>query len=126
MPTENSITTDALGPDWPLTALPDALPATVTTNLTRTIYDARGRVAAITDALGQTTDYGYDNLGRRTSEIAADPDGTGPLPRPVTRFTYDAVGNRTSVIDPLGNTTTSAYDALDRRTSEVDPGFRAP
>jgi len=113
-------TVDALGADWPVTAIPEVLPATVTTNATRTVYDARGRVAAITDALGQTTDYGYDNLGRRTSEIAADPDGTGPLPRPVTRFTYDAVGNQTSVIDPLGNTTTSDYDALDRRTTVTD------
>jgi YD repeat-containing protein len=83
-----------------VTALPDALPTTVTTNLTRTVYDARGRVAAATiDALGQTTDYGYDNLNRRTPETAADPDGTGPLARPLTRFTYDAVGNQTSVTE---------------------------
>ena len=113
-------TVDALGPDWTVTAIPDALPATVTTNVTRTAYDAFGRVASTTDALGQTTDYGSDNLGRTISETAADPDGAGPLARSVTRFTYDAVGNRTSVIDPLGNTTTYAYDARDRRTTVTD------
>lgn len=45
-------TVDALGPDWPAAAVPDALPATVTTNVVRTAYDGRGRVASITNALG--------------------------------------------------------------------------
>ena len=111
-------TVNALGPDWPLGAIPDALPGTITTNVTRTVYDGRGRIAATIDALGQTTDYGYDNLGRRITETAPAPAVGGT--RPVTRSAYDAVGNRTSVADPLGNVTTYAYDALDRRTTVTD------
>jgi len=102
---------DALGPDWPVTGIPESLPGTVTTNVTRAAYDAFGRIASTTDALGQTTDHAYDNLGRKVSETAPDPDGAGPLARPVTRYGYDAVGNKTSVTDPLGNVTTYAYDA---------------
>lgn len=111
-------TVDALGPDWPVTAIPAALPSTVTTNVTRTAYDARGRTASTTDVLGQSTDYAYDNLGRKVSETAPAP-ATG-IPRPVTRYGYDAVGNKTSVTDPLGNVTAYAYDALDRRTTVTD------
>ncbi|MFN7812735.1 MAG: RHS repeat domain-containing protein [Planctomycetia bacterium] len=111
-------TVDALGPDWPVTGIPESLPGTVTTNVTRTAYDALGRIASTTDALGQTTDHAYDNLGRKVSETAPAPAAGSA--RPVTRYGYDAVGNRTSVTDPLGNVTTYAYDARDRRTTVTD------
>jgi RHS repeat-associated protein len=93
-------TVDALGSDWTVTAVPDALPATVTTNVSRTDYDALGRVASTTNSLGQTIDYAYDALGRKVAEIAPAP-GAGQA-RPVTSYDYDAVGNRTSVTTPLG------------------------
>ena len=109
---------DALGPDWPIAAVPDALPTTVTTNVVRTAYDARGRVASTTDALGRTTDLLFDNLGRKISSTAPAP-AVG-LERPVTRFGYDAVGNLTGVTDPLGFVTTYGYDQLDRRTTVTD------
>ena len=111
-------TVDALGPDWPIAAVPDALPATVTTNVVRTAYDARGRVASTTDALGRTTDLGFDNLGRRISSTAPAP-AVG-VARSVTRFAYDAVGSLTAVTDPLGFVTTYGYDLLDRRTTVKD------
>ena len=111
-------TVNALGPDWPHTALPDTLPDIVTTHVTRTAYDARGRIASTTDALGQTTDYAYDNLGRKVSETAPAPAAGSA--RPVTRYAYDASGNMTSVTDPLGNVITYAYDRLDRRTQVTD------
>ena len=111
-------TVDALGPDWPIAAIPDALPATVTTNVVRTAYDARGRVASTTDALGRTTDFGFDNLGRKVSSTAPAP-AVG-ADRPVTRFAYDAVGNLTAVTDPLGFVTAYGYDLLDRRTTVTD------
>jgi RHS repeat-associated protein len=111
-------TVDALGPDWPIAAVPDALPATVTTNVARTAYDARGRVAFTTDILGRTTDFGFDNLGRRVSATAPAP-AVGAA-RSVTRYAYDAVGNLTAVADPLGFVTTYGYDQLDRRTTVTD------
>jgi RHS repeat-associated protein len=111
-------TVDALGPDWPIAAVPDALPTTVTTNVVRTAYDARGRVASTTDALGRTTDFSFDNLGRRIASMAPAP-AVG-VARSVTRFSYDAVGNLTAVTDPLGFVTTYAYDQLDRRTTVTD------
>ena len=111
-------TVDALGPDWPIGAIPDALPATVTTNVVRTAYDARGRAVSTTDALGRTTDFGFDNLGRKVSSTAPAP-AVG-ADRPVTRYAFDAVGNLTAVTDPLGFLTAYGYDLLDRRTTVTD------
>jgi RHS repeat-associated protein len=111
-------TVDALGPDWPIAAVPDALPASVTGNVVRKAYDARGRVVSTTDALGRTTDFSFDNLGRRVSSAAPAP-AVG-VARSVTRFAYDAAGNLTAVTDPLGFVTTYGYDLLDRRTKVTD------
>ncbi|NCY01809.1 MAG: hypothetical protein EBX36_02600, partial [Planctomycetia bacterium] len=111
-------TVDAFGPDWSITAVPDVVPAAVTANVVRTTYDARGRLASRTDALGRTTDYGYDNLDRMISETG--PAAAAGTARPVTRFAYDAAGQRTSVTDPLGGVTGFAYDPLGRRTRVTD------
>jgi RHS repeat-associated protein len=111
-------TVDALGADWPIAAIPEALPATVTGNVVRKAYDARGRVVSTTDALGRTTDVSFDNLGRKISSTAPAP--VVGVARPVTRFAYDAVGNLTAVTDPLGFVTTYGYDQLDRRTTVTD------
>jgi RHS repeat-associated protein len=111
-------TVDAIGPDWPIAAVPDALPASVTGNVVRKAYDARGRVVSTTDALGRTTDVSFDNLGRKVSSTAPAP-AVG-VARSVTRFAYDAVGNLTAVTDPLGFVTTYGYDLLDRRTTVTD------
>jgi RHS repeat-associated protein len=111
-------TVDALGPDWPLNAIPAAMPASVTTSTTRTTYDARGRVVATTDELGRATDYELDNLNRTLTATAPAP-AVGQ-PRPVTTYAYDAVGNRTSVTTPLGHVTSYVYDARNRRTKVID------
>ena len=111
-------TVDALGPDWPIAAVPEALPATVTGNVVCKAYDARGRVVSTTDALGRTTEFSFDNLGRKVSSTAPAP-AVG-VARSVTRFAYDAVGNLTAVTDPLGFVTTYGYDLLDRRTTVTD------
>ena len=124
-------TVDALAPvpvSWSDSdaAIPDLLPSTVTTNVTRTVYDPRGRVQSTIDALNQKTDYFYDYLGRKGSEIAPDPDGTGTFDgRPVTVYGYDPAGNVTSVIrtslyQQLSIGESYAYDALDRRTTVTD------
>jgi RHS repeat-associated protein len=111
-------TVDALGADWAPTAIPDLLPSTVTTNVTRNVYDNRGRLASSTDALARTTNYTYDNLGRLVAETA--PAAATGLARAVSRYGYDAAGNRTSETDPLGFVTSYTYDDLDRLTTVTD------
>jgi YD repeat-containing protein len=53
-------------------------------------YTARNDVATYTDKRGNTTDFGYDTAGNLTSVTAPDPDGGGPLTRPVTSYARDA------------------------------------
>ena len=82
-------------------------------------YDAMGRTASMTDALGNTTNYTYDALGRMTEELLPAPS-EGKV-RPATSYTYDSMGNLVSVTDALGNTTDYTYDALGRVTEEQFP-----
>lgn len=54
-------------------------------------YDSFGRLSTKTDALGQRTTYGYDQMNRVTSV-------TAPAPSYSTIVGYDpSSGNRTSV-----------------------------
>ncbi|MBC2711714.1 MAG: PKD domain-containing protein [Desulfosarcina sp.] len=96
-------------------------------------YDQDGRLVMETDALGNTTVYGYDGhlitsktcpLGNVTTyeyddanRIISQTDHLGG----VTTFTYDANGNRLSITDPVGNTTRFVYDALNRLVTKIDP-----
>jgi autotransporter-associated beta strand protein/YD repeat-containing protein len=102
-------------------------------------YDSRGNVLFVTASFaGQagvtsgdpawSSHFEYDALGRKTKETQADPDGTGPLGRPVTSFAYDADGNLASVTDPRGFTTAYASDGLGRKISETsaDPDGAGP
>ena len=75
-------------------------------------YDAGGRRVAETDALGHTTRYQYDDLGRVTDTIFHDGSRT--------QVAYDELGRRTSMTDPEGYTTTYQYDALGRLTGVLD------
>jgi YD repeat-containing protein len=50
-----------------------------------------------------------------------DPDGAGPLTRPVTTFGYDLNSNVTSITDPRNNVTTRSSTNLDRTTSVTQP-----
>ncbi|MCE9631990.1 MAG: hypothetical protein K8S94_14905, partial [Planctomycetia bacterium] len=120
---------DALGPDWTVTALPDSLSGTVTTNVTRTVYDAGagplarpvtrftydavGNQTSVIDPLGNTTTSAYDALDRRTT--VTDARGFA------TVTTYDSLGNTTSVTDASGNVTRYAYDRRNRPVTETDP-----
>ena len=94
---------------------------------TRYFYDNDGNLRYVVDPRGTdakeaayTTEYDYDNLGRKTSAIAPDPDGSGPLARPTTQYVYDANGNLEHVVDPLGNSTWYQYDKLGRQTKVTD------
>ncbi|MCC7084413.1 MAG: RHS repeat protein, partial [Pirellulales bacterium] len=84
-------------------------------------YDARDRVSTMTDGLGRHTDYTYDNLDRLFTQTDPDPDGNGPLSRPVTQFRYDAVGNQIAVTDPLGRVTESVFDVRNRPFQTIQP-----
>ena len=67
-----------------------------------------GTLNSITDDAGNTTTYGYDNLGRRTS--TDDPDaGT-------SSSTYDNDGNTETATDATGAITRTAFDVLGRPT----------
>ncbi|MCY3017317.1 MAG: DUF6531 domain-containing protein, partial [Planctomycetota bacterium] len=98
--------------------------------VTRSGYDGRGNLSVVTDPLGATlgdrdhsTTYDYDNVGRKTKETQADPDGSGPLLAPETSFGYDRDGQLETVIDPRGFKTTYKYDPLGRKssTTTADP-----
>ncbi|SDH67851.1 LamG-like jellyroll fold domain-containing protein [Pseudonocardia oroxyli] len=78
---------------------------------TRT-YTAAGLLATLTDPLGDTTTYAYDQLGNLSSTTAPD---TG-----VTRNSYDLLGNQLSVTDPTGAVQTATYDLLGRPLTSTE------
>ncbi|MGH9387269.1 MAG: PKD domain-containing protein [Vicinamibacterales bacterium] len=103
-------------------------PAGVTRLVTAFAYDAKNRLVATTDPLGQVERVEYDaqnhevatvdKAGRRTEYVydvagvlvaRIDPDGLQE------RYGYDAKDRRTTVTDRQGRTTTTTYDAVDRQ-----------
>jgi YD repeat-containing protein len=56
-------------------------------------YDNMGNVVSHTDLNGNTSYTTYDLVRRKVFEIGPDPDGSGPLPRPIQHYVYDANGN---------------------------------
>ncbi|WP_405798062.1 DUF6531 domain-containing protein [Streptomyces sp. NBC_01506] len=102
--------------------------------VSRTAYDAAGRVTAETDPLGRTTRFTYDERGHLTGVVRADGSTVGaaldaegrplritdPAGR-VWRQTFDASGNRTSATDPTGATTRWLYDGRGAPLAITDP-----
>ncbi|MFD4532919.1 ricin-type beta-trefoil lectin domain protein [Kitasatospora sp. NPDC058397] len=73
---------------------------------TRYTFDQRGKLATISDNVGNTWTYAYDLQGRRTSQT--DPDaGTSTT-------AYDDLGHVTSTTDGRGKQLSLAYDLLGR------------
>ncbi len=118
----------ALGIDCPAPGAP-SVPHT-----TETTYDAKGRVASISDPNAHVTTYQYDGNGNRTrvtdpsghsTNSAFDLDGrhtsTTDANGAVTSTAFDGNGNTTSVTDPNGKITSSTFDALNRVTSTTNP-----
>jgi RHS repeat-associated protein len=108
--------------------------------VTDTAYNARGRVRAQTDLLGNVTLYGYDDANRlvKTVQSASQPgynnDYSGTAPDPslasyspsssadqdlVTTQAYDANGNLVQTVDALGSISYTVYDALNRSVKTV-------
>lgn len=80
--------------------------------------DGSGSITATTDALNNTTSYGYDS----TDQVSQVTDANGT----VTNYSYDSQGNMlTRVVDPgsghLALTTTWTYDSDNNVLSETNP-----
>ncbi|MFJ8946846.1 LamG-like jellyroll fold domain-containing protein [Streptomyces sp. NPDC102395] len=93
--------------------------------------DQRGLPTSMTDAAGNTTDYGYDEAAQQTTvtEPAVDAEtggGAATSVRPISMTGYNTFGEATETSDPLGNVTTVAYDAEGQETSTTSPGYTAP
>ena len=100
--------------------------------------DALGRVARITNALGQTSTRAYDARGRlaenadpagRATEFAYEPRG---LPAGIqlpdsnaVAYAWNALGQLQSLADFNGAEWTFAYSSMGRLLSATDPLFRA-
>ncbi len=84
--------------------------------VTRTAFDADGRVATTTDPLGRVTVSGRDPLGRVVSLTEA---ANTALAR-TTLTAYDPVGNVSFTTDPLGRVTRYTYDARDQMETMVE------
>ncbi|MCP4359994.1 MAG: RHS repeat protein, partial [Chloroflexi bacterium] len=75
----------------------------------RTQYDTLGRRTAVTDPMGNSTDFAYDGLGRVTATTRYLNQS------PISNLqSYDALGNRLTVTDAEGNTTSYEHDGLNR------------
>jgi RHS repeat-associated protein len=79
----------------------------------RATYNAAGKVATRTDALGRITRYTYDANARL---VRIDlPDGSNE------QVEYDANGNQVSATDRLGRITRTVYDELNRHVQTQLP-----
>ncbi|MFC9973748.1 DUF6531 domain-containing protein [Spirillospora sp. NPDC127200] len=98
-------------------------------------YDPDNRVTRVTDSLGHTTTYRYNELYQVVAET--DPLGntthsewdrhdrllarTDPLGH-TTRYTYDDQGNVLSVVHPDGVRTTAVFNDLNQAVQITGPG----
>jgi YD repeat-containing protein len=90
-------------------------------SMTRTVYDAAGKLRYQFDELHNRSETVYDEYGRVAKIIAPDPDGpVNEQLSPISEFQYDAVGNVVAVVDPRGFTTHREYDLRNRLVTETD------
>ncbi|HEX9088869.1 MAG TPA: RHS repeat-associated core domain-containing protein [Arthrobacter sp.] len=95
-------------------AHPDVVTAVVDPNGNSSTfgYDTYGNRTTVTDALGRTTTTAFDILGRKTS--LTSPSGT------TTSHAYDAAGFLATITDPLGKISAFTYDAAGNKTTATD------
>ncbi len=108
-----------------LTTAVDTAGASQLNLVTSFAYDANGELTQVDGPRTDVADIAnsvYDLDRRKTLEISADPDGSGPLPRPAVRSVYDPEGR---VIESDKGSTTSAVGAdfapLESTTFIYDP-----
>ena len=83
------------------------------TNTQSRVFDIVSRLKQIIGASGQTTTYGYDSEGNRTSINNALNDTTAQA--------FDALNRLITVTDPLTHATGYGYNTQDSLTSVTDP-----
>ncbi|MGA9129688.1 MAG: chitobiase/beta-hexosaminidase C-terminal domain-containing protein, partial [Terracidiphilus sp.] len=83
-------------------------------------YDTYGNMTSRTDALGRSTIYTYDSLGRKQTMITPTPTAGIGGSASTTNYQYDALGNVIETDAPLGRKTYSTYDANGNKTSDTD------
>ncbi|WP_121547339.1 DNRLRE domain-containing protein [Streptomyces fungicidicus] len=111
----NPTTNSEFGPTGYPATITDALGASATF-----VYDERGQVREVTDALGKKTTQTYDTFGRPLVSTVPKDQAAGELittPAPV----YDANDNVTTSMAPNGAVSTAVYDAADQITSATAP-----
>jgi YD repeat-containing protein len=116
----------------------DAAPAVASLGHTNTfVYDVRGNVTFITNALNIVSAMGYDtNTNYKVAETNAlgtaqetwalythDQNGYQTKivssPNHTNSFTHDAIGNPLTQTDPLGNVTANGYDGFGNLTNTI-------
>ena len=88
---------------------------------TKHILDGNGRVVETIDAMGTSTLFEYDAMGRltKTSLHRVDTqDGVDSWE--ITRYQYDGRGLTTKMTDALGNVTTYTYDGNENLVAKTD------
>ncbi|KAF0145269.1 MAG: YD repeat-containing protein [Nitrospirae bacterium] len=86
------------------------------------VYDAKGRLVAVTDSNGRVITYQYDSMGNRISMTTSEGkiitykyDASNRLIEIASEgqifiFAYDTLGRRIKLINPNGTYTTYSYD----------------
>lgn len=82
------------------------------TNAVRYGYDTYGYANSVTDPLGNTTTFVYDNVGRLLSSVAPKGNKSGGTPALyTTTYTVDAYGTATAITDPQGHVQQRHFNA---------------
>ncbi|MEO3820196.1 LamG-like jellyroll fold domain-containing protein [Plantactinospora sp. B24E8] len=94
---------------------PGPLPPLTPSMSTR--YDGNGNVVEVTDARGNVTRSGYDQLDRL---VTLDEPGSTNEQRAVSTFTYTRTGQQLTSTDPTGARTETTYDDLGRAVTATE------
>ena len=89
--------------------------------VTETIYDAVGNVVEEIDAKERSTKFEYDDRGLLTETILPDDTPNDDTDNPFTETEYDAAGRVTAEIDELERKTEFEYDGVGRVTKTILP-----